>query len=125
MQLGNEPVVDGEHVYHCLDSIRQDILCKADDTPMPAVPVLKHAPAAGTPIGLGDQQVMVCRDLTKLNEWIHAPERNACFKEGNIYTEPEHEIDRHAYCPDDSPFLPVMKQYFEKNPQLYRVGDLA
>ncbi|KAJ4362979.1 hypothetical protein N0V83_010096 [Neocucurbitaria cava] len=48
------------HIYHCLDGIRQDIMCIADDTPMPAS-VAHH---------VGDGQIRQCRDWNNMRTTI-------------------------------------------------------
>ncbi|RAK77476.1 uncharacterized protein BO72DRAFT_496141 [Aspergillus fijiensis CBS 313.89] len=61
------------HVLHCLDQLRQDVICNADDTPRYA-----GHPRPGDPPGTGAGQVRLCRDWAQLERW--ARERTACFK---------------------------------------------
>jgi hypothetical protein len=103
---GRAVVVSSEHVYHCLDSLRQDISCYADDTPMPG-------PFQGA--GIGNAQTMQCRNLTKVFEWATTPERGACFHAGNDFRHVLHNLERHAFCPENSQYSPVVKEYFEKH----------
>jgi len=114
LQAGNEAVVPAAHVYHCLDSLRQDVMCKADDTPMPS-PRIHDA--------VGDHQVLQCRDLSKVVEWAMAPERSACYRAGNDFRPVVNNLDRHAYCPVDSPYYPVVEEYFEKHGHKNPWGD--
>lgn len=114
LQAGNESVVSAEHVFHCIDSLRQDIMCKADDTPMPS-PRIQNS--------IGDQQVLQCRDLSKVVEWAMAPERGACYRAGNDFRPVIHSLERHAYCAVDSPFYSVAKEYFEKHGRRDPWGD--
>ena len=93
------------HAEHCLDALRQDVMCRADDTPMPV---------GSVPHSLGDGQVMKCRNWDKLIEWTQAPEQNACFRLMGDYHTVTHTLERHQYCPPDSRYYPVMKAYFDK-----------
>jgi hypothetical protein len=105
-EAGKAVVVSSEHVYHCLDSLRQDISCYADDTPMPG-------PHQGD--GIGNAQVMQCRNLTKVLEWATTPERGACFRADNDFRHVLHNLERHSFCPVDSPYYEVAKEYFDKH----------
>ncbi|CAD6578628.1 MAG: hypothetical protein ASARMPRED_008786 [Alectoria sarmentosa] len=60
---------DALHILHCLDGLRQDIICEADDTPL----YMKAEPDKTT----GDNQMRECRDFNALERW--AKERTACF----------------------------------------------
>ncbi|PSN69515.1 hypothetical protein BS50DRAFT_550406 [Corynespora cassiicola Philippines] len=93
--------VNLEHIYHCLDSLRQDIMCIADDTPMPA-PVAHH---------VGDGQVRKCRDWNKLVAWATHPDRNACHCFDD-YREATNTLELFAFCPDNSPYRDVMQKCF-------------
>lgn len=35
-EKGNPIEISAGHVHHCLDALRQDTTCNADDTPMPS-----------------------------------------------------------------------------------------
>lgn len=103
---GKESIVTSEHVYHCLDSLRQDITCRADDTPMPG---------PNQRAGIGDTQTMQCRDIKKVSKWATSPEKGACFRVGDEYKPVLHNLERHQFCPVDSPYYDVAKEYFEKH----------
>ncbi|OAL48590.1 hypothetical protein IQ07DRAFT_601210 [Pyrenochaeta sp. DS3sAY3a] len=60
---GVEQTVPLPHVLHCLDSLRQDVLCHADDE-------LLYTEDGKV---FGDGQVRECRDMAALREWT---ERN-------------------------------------------------
>ncbi|KAI9650468.1 hypothetical protein NHQ30_000484 [Ciborinia camelliae] len=100
-----ENKIEMHHVWHCLDSLRQDLMCRVDDTPMPIPP--------GQGNVVGNTQMMMCRDLNKLREWSQEGERNACYREVNDYRPVAHSLERHAFCPEDSEDYPVMKAYFD------------
>ncbi|KUM64156.1 hypothetical protein ACN42_g2937 [Penicillium freii] len=73
------------HIEHCLDTLRQDLMCKADDTPMPSLELINAA---------GEGQVLKCKNFDKLVAWAKHPDRDACYKRGNDYEPPLHSIDR-------------------------------
>ena len=59
------------HVNHCLDAIRQEFMCNADDTPR-YTGFIHDAPSSG----LG--QVRMSRDWERLEKW--AEEQSACYR---------------------------------------------
>ncbi|PYH81882.1 hypothetical protein BO82DRAFT_383445 [Aspergillus uvarum CBS 121591] len=86
------------HVQHCLDQLRQDVICNADDTPRYA----GHQ-QPGDPPGTGAGQVRLCRDWSQLERW--ARERTACFKHEDEV--PGRMVDRFKFCPDGRVLWPV------------------
>ncbi|KAF2272787.1 uncharacterized protein EI97DRAFT_483132, partial [Westerdykella ornata] len=104
-ERGQIPTLNAQHVHHCLDSLRQDVQCIADDTLMPT---------GSTPRSIGDLQPLKCRNLTKLVEWIYAPERNACHRSLDDYRPITHSIERYAFCSKSSPYYSAMEEYFRK-----------
>lgn len=95
-----------EHSTHCLDWLRNDVMCRADDTPL--YTTNSRIPANG--IG----QVRKCKDWSKLESW--AKEHTACYRYGNFVAEDklDSQIGRFKYCPADSPYLPKVREYFGK-----------
>ncbi|KAH6514149.1 hypothetical protein HBI81_209680 [Parastagonospora nodorum] len=93
---------DIRHMYHCLDGLRQDIMCMADDTPMPA-PAKHH---------VGDGQIRKCRNWKKMIDWANEPERHACYK-WDDYREATNTLELFAHCPPDSPYREFQEAYFE------------
>ncbi|PLB51571.1 hypothetical protein P170DRAFT_506552 [Aspergillus steynii IBT 23096] len=75
------------HILHCLDQLRQDVLCNADDTPRYA--------GFQSPPGTGAGQVRLCRDWEQLERW--AVERSACFRHED--ETPGRLVDRFKFCP--------------------------
>lgn len=57
---GREKEVKWEHTIHCLDSLRQSAMCRADDT-------LLYTEDGNV---FGDGQVRECRDWERLQEWV-------------------------------------------------------
>ncbi|PYH43483.1 uncharacterized protein BP01DRAFT_300688, partial [Aspergillus saccharolyticus JOP 1030-1] len=93
------------HVEHCLDTLRQDLMCHADDTPMPSLQLVN---------GAGEGQIRQCKDFDKLVAWTKHPDRDACYKRLSDDRPPLRSIDRYAFCPADSEHLETMSRYFEK-----------
>ena len=101
---GFRPVNSWHHYEHCLDALRKDIMCRADDTPMPGHPD-KH---------LGEGQIMQCRNWDKLVAWTQAPERQSCYKSIDDYREIKHTLERYAFCPEDSQYYEIQVDYFKR-----------
>lgn len=94
LQRGVDTEIDWFHMYHCLDALRQDLMCYADDTPMPIPTDITY---------IGDGQVRQCRDWNKLTAWATALEQNACYKQLSNYKEVFHSLEKFAFCPEGSP----------------------
>jgi hypothetical protein len=89
------------HIVHCLDSLRSDIVCAADDTP-------RYITKSG--LGDGDGQVRVCRDWSKLEDW--AIEHDGCFRHIQRGNNSIAEVERFKYCKNNSPYLPAIREFF-------------
>lgn len=109
-KFGKEMYHDGistvpwEHFEHCIDSFRQDIMCRADDTPL-------YSQVGQFP---GADQTVMCRDWDQLIEWIKAPERNACYNQFGDFREVKHPLEQYAFCPPESPYYELQTAYFAK-----------
>ena len=101
-QRNQKQLISYDHLFHCLDGLRQDVMCVADDTPMPAAKT-HH---------IGDGQIRLCRDWNKLLAWSMQPKQNACHKFDD-YREVTNTLELFAFCPPDSPYYPVMESYFQ------------
>ncbi|KAI1196273.1 hypothetical protein F5X97DRAFT_344942 [Nemania serpens] len=86
--------IAASHALHCLDQLRQDVICHADDTPRYAWT---------QPPGTGFNQVRMCRDWSKLEKW--ATEHTACFKNTDGIAGPI--IERFKSCPDGRVLWPT------------------
>lgn len=74
------------HATHCLDAMRQYVMCTADDTPLPTTD--------GMPPGNG--QSRKCRSWASLRDWAH--DHSACFRD----SETRIPFDDHfGFCRDD------------------------
>ena len=110
---GRKSLVPYHHVSHCLDVLRQNVLCEADDV------LLAQKPRAlgGLDKRPGDGQARQCKDWNKLS--LFAQEHNACYKrlnitKGAIDTGVKSEFERYAFCPEGSPYKEKVEKYFEE-----------
>ena len=90
---------------HCLDSLRQDVICTADDTPMPVLDAFK----------IGDRQERKCKNFDHLIQWAREPERHSCYHVISDYHTVYHPIEWYAFCPKDSPWREKQEAYFERH----------
>lgn len=111
---GRSEELDRSHVYHCLDALRKDVLCAADDTPMPT---------SARPRAIGDGQPLMCRSYDKLVVWAYHKDRRSCHKSLNEYKPFKHPVERYAFCPESSPYYSTMKGFFEKHGHVYPYED--
>jgi hypothetical protein len=81
------------HIDHCLTSLREDILCNADDTPRFTGGHFKQASS-------GTGQTRLCRDWSKLEKW--ATERSGCYQTPADPFDGKSTLERYKFCPDGS-----------------------
>jgi len=92
---------DYEHWVHCLDALRQDVICVADDGLLSVdEPHVRE---------VGDGHVRQCRNFSKLDEW--ALEHHACYSFEDVEA-PYFVNQRYANCPRDSPYFEIMRESF-------------
>jgi hypothetical protein len=100
-----------EHVLHCLDNLRADLMCSADDTPR-YVPV--HATESTAKTGVG--QVRQCRDWDQLTSW--AKNHSACFNYNEFERKELEEVktwpSAWSYCGKDSQYLQQVQKFYRK-----------
>lgn len=89
------------HSFHCLDQLRQDTICYADDT-------LRHTGGNQSGHSTGMNQNRQCRDWSRLEQW--AKERTACYQYLNHTVKTE--LDRYKLCPPDSPYNEVIDEIY-------------
>lgn len=87
---GKETYWGVEHDFHCFDSLRQHIMCNADDT-------LLHT-TGNKDAGRG--QTLLCRDWDALSTW--AGERTSCYHD----REPTSGEEGFGVC-EDGDGLPI------------------
>ncbi|KAI9654793.1 MAG: hypothetical protein M1821_005787 [Bathelium mastoideum] len=102
---GEEFTIASHHIDHCFDALRQDIMCRADDTPMP-VNATEHS--------IGNGQELRCRDWNKLVEWTQHPDRQACYDNLGDYEDIRPSLELFAFCPKDYKYYDIMSRYFAK-----------
>ena len=96
---------DWAHVLHCVDALRQDAICNADDTP--------RATTADQTPETGRGQYLHCRNFGDLTAW--ARQYNSCWKAVN-QTDRIDEIYRFTYCPEGSPYNAKIVEEFGRIP---------
>jgi hypothetical protein len=94
-------IIPHAHIIHCLDNLRQDIICTADDSP-------RYFTNNGT--HSGENQVRFCRDFNQLNNW--AAEHDACFRQNHDLVDDVAPIEKFKYC-KSSKYLDQVREYFD------------
>lgn len=95
------------HVYHCLDTLRQDLMCAADDTPMAMM---------NSKGNVGEGQVRMCRNFDQLVAWTKEGDRNACYHRIAEHPELSERIpEKYAFCEKESPYYSTMHAYFKEH----------
>jgi len=90
------------HIIHCLDALRRDVLCNADDTPRYTTP--DSSPETG------NGQPRMCRSWDKMHDW--AKQHNACYRYIHEQSSNYPEIQRFVWCPEGSPYRKEVDKYF-------------
>ncbi|KAK5722225.1 hypothetical protein LTR17_014328 [Elasticomyces elasticus] len=101
-----------EHLLHCLDNLRADLECSADDT-LRYVPVHAHVSTVSTGIG----QPRQCRDWSQLRDW--AKSNSACFNYHEFARSELNETNVYpsawSYCKEGSEYLPAVQDFYNKS----------
>lgn len=86
-----------DHAIHCLNELRESVMCNADDTPLYTGQLNANVHANEVVNGRG--MVRMCRDWDVLMQW--ADERSACYlsEDKNRKNETFSELDRYKNCP--------------------------
>jgi len=92
------------HITHCMDSLRGDIMCQADDSPRYTTISKSPESAVG--------QIRQCRDWTKLEEW--AASHTSCYNYISAAADNINQFERFKFCPKDSPYWPAVRKHFGK-----------
>ncbi|KAI1130735.1 hypothetical protein F5Y10DRAFT_235064 [Nemania abortiva] len=93
------------HILHCLDTLRADVMCSADDT-------LRYVPlnAVGGHFRPGDGQQRKCRNWDQVQSFVE--KHDPCYQ---YYKPGDTEIsnlERFKFCPEQSGYLPKIRHYF-------------
>ena len=92
------------HVIHCIDSLRQEVICHADDTP-------RFSDTSKIPeSGVG--QVRQCRNWDQLAEW--AKRYDACYRyiSGSASRAALPQVQKFLYCLEGSPYRREVEKVF-------------
>ncbi|KAI0469383.1 hypothetical protein F4859DRAFT_487986 [Xylaria cf. heliscus] len=96
------------HVSHCLDALRRQIICDADDTP--------RATDRRVEVVSGLYQHRRCRSWEQLEEF--AKKHTACYKRPKTPDEKDpSKLERFSHCPPDSGYV-VTDDYMPTEPLL-------
>ncbi|KAI0102110.1 hypothetical protein GGR51DRAFT_295719 [Nemania sp. FL0031] len=93
------------HILHCLDTLRAEVMCTADDT-------LRYVPLNKTHNGFrpGDGQQRKCRNWDQVQSFVE--KHDPCyryFKPGNTEIS---NLERFKFCPEESGYLPKIRSHF-------------
>ncbi|KAL4984196.1 hypothetical protein BDW68DRAFT_180871 [Aspergillus falconensis] len=92
------------HILHCLDTIRAETICAADDTPRYVPPNGEHGYRPG------DGQTRQCRDWAQLEAFVR--QHDPCYRYVCPGNEQISNLERFKYCSDNSVYLPKIREYF-------------
>lgn len=84
---------------HCLNLLRDTVMCNADDELLSTGPPL-HTHTGVPNLRFGARFNRTCRDWDKLQEW--ARERSACWQPVNVFDRSFPDAERYKFCPDGS-----------------------
>ncbi|KAI8944047.1 hypothetical protein F4801DRAFT_573012 [Xylaria longipes] len=92
------------HVIHCVDHLRQEAICNADDTP-------RFSTESDIPV-TGLNQVRKCRSWEKLEVW--ARQYPACYRYINATKSLSEfpQVERFVWCPKGSPYIKEVEKVF-------------
>ena len=89
-----------EHALHCLDALRQEVLCNADDTP-------RWSGYEDRTSGVG--QYRLCKDWGRLEAF--AKENHACHRHIDL-EDGQDILERYKFCPEGSPYEAKVKEAY-------------
>ena len=101
------------HITHCIDTLRSDILCQADETPRYTTITKSPESAVG--------QIHQCRDWAMLEKW--AKERTSCYNYISAEADHINQFERFKFCPADSLYWPAVRKHFGKGPEWMPVRE--
>ena len=99
---GKSQTIPHEHIAHCLDVLRDDVMCNADDTPRYTGRLNQQKSVEHPTSGVG--QTRLCRDWTQLEQW--AGEHSACYRPINMGDAKFPPIERYKFCPNGEKLWP-------------------
>ncbi|KAK8062201.1 hypothetical protein PG997_014298 [Apiospora hydei] len=104
-RTNQEQTIRYEHILHCLDSLRVETMCTADDTP-------RYVPLNTAHNGYrpGDGQQRQCRDWNQVQEFVKA--HDPCYRYLRPGDPDQSNLERFSFCPLDSEYLPKIRKYY-------------
>lgn len=105
LDAGRPPTYPMVHVMHCLDTLRDDVLCHADDTPR----YTTATPEAESGMG----QLRRCRNWSKLEAW--AEHFSGCWHYIDVHYDQRNELERWRFCEPGSPYYERVQKWTEKH----------
>ncbi|KAL8770271.1 MAG: hypothetical protein Q9209_003907 [Squamulea sp. 1 TL-2023] len=104
--LGLNQTYQLNHITHCLDAVREAIICSADDTPrFSSYPDQKDLPT----------QTRMCRSWGKLSKWAAQPQQTACYRYLNEDAKHLDQHERYKFCTKETGYADIVKDWFRKN----------
>ena len=91
------------HVYHCLDALRQEVLCDADDTP-------RYTGKGQSSKASATHQIRLCKDWGLMEDWALA--HSSCWHYEDEKHAPADTLKQYRYCPEGSPYNAKVSQIF-------------
>ncbi|KAF2454429.1 hypothetical protein BDY21DRAFT_103594 [Lineolata rhizophorae] len=102
LKAKRRPIYTWDHIMHCMDSIRKNIMCEASDLP------LYSTPGEDPELGIGE--VKQCRSWEALTAWSH--EHTACYRLINETDAHMDRLERYKFCPEGSPYIERVREVF-------------
>ncbi|KAL8850300.1 MAG: hypothetical protein Q9221_004715 [Calogaya cf. arnoldii] len=103
--LGHNQTYELKHIIHCLDAVRDAIICQADDTPrFTSFPEQKDLPT----------QTRMCRSWNKLSRWAAQPQHTACYRYLSEHARHLDQHERYKFCTKETGYADVVKGWFRK-----------
>ncbi|KAI9866711.1 MAG: hypothetical protein M1830_005898, partial [Pleopsidium flavum] len=116
VHLGRPPTRDVSHGMHCLDHLRKDTMCNADDYLLSTPPGVYGRDG---PRG----QARQCRDWDAFVDWSKG--FSSCYRhitDDEVYYHKHYRaIDRYSICPENSPYFQKAQAYLKT----HRGGSVA
>ena len=103
------------HIEECLDTLLQDLMCNADDTPWFQSPPSWSSESERSQYE--PYQRRMCRNWDQLLQWTDS--HSACFKYSNVSVPAglsweEEYLQHYRFCKEGSKDAEVMKAYFKE-----------
>ena len=106
--LDSPPTYSIYHNMHCLDALREDTICHADDTPRYTTNTSESVSGVG--------QNRQCRDWNKLEVWVKQFE--SCWRYLDESADRRPQLERYLFCAKDSQYYKRMKGWAQKHPEI-------